>query len=63
MAGDDVLLEYQRFGAIVRVRALDPATLTEVTIQAPANTPQPVLARTATAKLRYVLAKNAGGAP
>lgn len=61
MNDEDVLLEYQRFGTIVRVRAMDPATLTEVTLQGPASTPQAALARTAVAKLRYVLAKKAAG--
>jgi len=56
----EVLLQFQRIGTIVKVTAIDPATLTEVSIQGPANMPQSALTRTAVAKLNYVLAKKAG---
>jgi hypothetical protein len=56
----EVLLQFQRIGNIVKVVAIDPATLTEVTIQGPATLPQSALTRTAVAKLNYVLSKKAG---
>lgn len=63
MRDEDVLLEYRRVGQIMRVAAVDPATNTEVVIQGPADAGKAALARTALAKLRYVLArkKQAGG--
>lgn len=59
MPADEVILEYQRFGAVVKVSAVDPETLTEVTIQGPALWGEEALRRTALSKLRYVLARRA----
>lgn len=53
----DVLLEFQRVGAYVRVSAIDPATNTEVVVQGPAGHADELLRRTAVAKLNYVLRK------
>ncbi|HYE48607.1 MAG TPA: hypothetical protein VEB20_03380 [Azospirillaceae bacterium] len=62
-AGGEALLEFQRVGNIVKVTAIDPVTLVEVTIQGPASLPQQALARTAVAKLNYVIAKKQGRPP
>jgi len=56
----DVLLEFSRIGNICRVSAIDPVTNTEVVIQGPVSAGRAALARTAVAKLNYVLAKKQG---
>ncbi len=53
----EVFIEYKQIGAIVRVTAVDAVTGTEVSFQAPANTPPSDLQRTAVNKLNYVLRK------
>lgn len=63
MAADEVILEYQRVGAVVKVSAIDPETLVEVTIQGPASWGEAALRRTALSKLRYVLARRGLAAP
>jgi hypothetical protein len=55
MAGGEVLIEFYQVGASVKVTAVDPETLTEVSIVGPAHAPQSQLERTVIAKLRYVL--------
>lgn len=62
MSQDKVILEFYPMGAAVRVTALDPVTLVEVTIQGPATASEPELTRIALAKLRYVLDRQSGGA-
>ena len=52
---DATILEFTRIGAIVRVAALDPATLTEVVIQGPAAACEAALRAAALRKLAYVL--------
>lgn len=54
---NDVLIEFQAIGNIVRVSAIDTVTNTEVVIQGPASAGRPTLARNAVAKLNYVLRK------
>jgi hypothetical protein len=59
----EILFELTQFGKLVRVTAIDPATLQEVTIQGPASAGEAMLRRAAAAKLDYVnrkLAKEAG---
>jgi hypothetical protein len=57
-SGDnEVLIEYVRVGAIVRVTAIDPVTGTEVVFQAPASLHPSELRQTAVNKLKYVLKK------
>ena len=63
MRSHEVILEFQLVGRIVKVMAVDPATLTEVSIQAPANLPEAALTRAAIAKLDYVLKKRAACRP
>ncbi len=63
MRDTEVLLQFQRLGRIVKVTAIDPATLTEVSIQGPATLSEDSLRRNALAKLRYVLGRKAGAGP
>lgn len=53
----DVILEFTRVGALIRVSAMDPKSLTEVVIQGPAGAGEAALQRTALRKLAYVLAR------
>jgi hypothetical protein len=53
----EALLEFHQVGAIVRVTAVDPESLVEVTVQGPAAAGPAALERAAVSKLRYVLAK------
>ena len=48
----EVLFEYVRVGAQMRVSAIDPKTGTEVVIVAPANAPRHQVQQVAMAKLR-----------
>jgi hypothetical protein len=52
---EEVLLEFHRIGAVVKVSAVDPATLTEVSISGPASAGEAALRQVALRKLRYVL--------
>ncbi len=51
----DVLMEVTLLGSVARVAAVDSATGTEVTFQAPATTARADLQRLAVAKLAYAL--------
>ncbi|MEE8272166.1 MAG: hypothetical protein V3R98_10615 [Alphaproteobacteria bacterium] len=55
----EVLLEFMRIGNAVKVTAVDPVTLTEVSIQGPATSTEAALTRAAVAKLAYVLRRRA----
>ena len=60
MDGEDktgFLIEYQVLGNSVKVSAIDPVTLTEVSIIGPATAGEEQLARNAVNKLKFVLAK------
>lgn len=58
LAGREIIIEFHPVGSIVRVSAMDVMSLTEVSIQGPANTMQKVLERNAMRRLEYVLRKN-----
>ena len=58
LAGREVILEFQQIGQIVKVTAMDVASLTEISIQGPANAGQEMLRRNAVKRLAYVLRKN-----
>jgi hypothetical protein len=60
---DQVIYEFRRVGAYVKVSAVDPRTLTEVSITGSARAGEESLKRTARRKLEYVLGKRGGGAP
>lgn len=57
LQGREVILELQPFGQLVKVMAMDTATLTEITIQGPASAGEEVLKRNALLRLEYVLKK------
>ena len=59
MPPDEIIIEIQRIGAILRVAAVDVATGTEVVFQAPASASRLAINRLAADKLRYVMAKAA----
>jgi hypothetical protein len=51
------IIEFHRVGNAVKVTAFDPATLVEVSLQAPHSLGDTELTRLAVRKLEYVLAK------
>lgn len=53
----EVIFEFVQHGASVKVTAMDPGTLVEVSIVGPASAGQATLKATALNKLKYVLAK------
>ena len=53
----EVIIELRPMGHIVRVSAMDTATLTEITIQGPASAGEHILRQNALRKLEYVLKK------
>ncbi|MFN0042607.1 MAG: DUF6898 family protein [Alphaproteobacteria bacterium] len=55
----DVFLEFQRIGLFVKVTAIDPASLVEVSIVGPPSAGEGALGRTAMKKLAHVLGKKA----
>ena len=57
LAGRDIILEFFPVGQIMRVSAMDSASLTEITIQGPVNAGEGVLKRNALKRLEYVLRK------
>ncbi|HLN22714.1 MAG TPA: hypothetical protein VK558_01880 [Patescibacteria group bacterium] len=58
----EVLFEFRKVGAYVKVSAIDAASNTEVSIVGAANASQQHLKQTAIRKLQYVLAqKHASG--
>jgi hypothetical protein len=59
MPHDEIIIEIQRIGDILRVAAVDVATGTEVTFQAPISASRASIHRLAASKLRYVMTKAA----
>lgn len=57
LQGREIIIEYHPFGHIVRVSAMDTATLTEITVQGPASAGEEALKRNALMRLEYVLKK------
>ena len=57
---NDIIIEFHRIGNSVKVSAMDPATLTEVSIVGPANAGEETLTRNVLRKLEFVLAKKQG---
>lgn len=55
-----VLLEFQRVGNVVKVTAVDPASLVEASIVGDPAAGEQALATAAIRKLRYVLGRRAG---
>ncbi|MFP4313284.1 MAG: DUF6898 family protein [Alphaproteobacteria bacterium] len=57
LQGREVIIEFYQIGHVVKVSAMDTATLTEASIQGPANTPESTLKNNALKRLEYVLRK------
>jgi hypothetical protein len=57
---DNYIIEFTQIGANVKVTAIDPKTMTEVSIVGGAQYSQEFLKRQAVKKLEYVLSKQAG---
>ena len=58
LAGREIIVEFHPIGAYVKVSAMDVATLTEISIQGPANAGETLLKNNALKRLTYVLRKN-----
>ena len=56
--GGEIIIEFHYVGNAVKVSAIDPVTLTEVSIIGSPESGEEILKRTAVRKLEYVLAKN-----
>jgi hypothetical protein len=54
---DEVILEFVQVGALIRVSAMEPTTLTEVVIYGPASAGEAALRRTVLRKLDYVIGR------
>lgn len=57
LAHREIIFEFFPVGNFVRVTAMDTQTLTEVSIQGPANAPQAMLKSNAMKRLEYVMRK------
>ncbi len=56
-ADHDIIIEFRQVGSYVKVSAIDPITLTEVSIMGPLHESRERLKATAVQKLHYVLNK------
>ena len=54
---DEVILEFVQIGALIRVSAMEPNSLTEVVIYGPASASEAALRRVVLRKLDYVLGR------
>ncbi|MCB2011225.1 MAG: hypothetical protein R3C70_10830 [Geminicoccaceae bacterium] len=61
MSSDQAIIETRSFGRIIRVTAIDPQTLVEVTFQVPHTCARFEIERLAQAKLDYVRRKGGTG--
>ena len=59
-ADSELLFEFRRFGASVKVSAIDPKSGREVSIVGPASIGEKALAEQAAKKLAYVLKRQSG---
>ena len=57
---DNYIIEFTQIGASVKVTAIDPKTMTEVSIVGGAHYSQEFLSRQAVKKLEYMLSKRGG---
>jgi hypothetical protein len=60
LTDEGYIIEFHQVGAYVKVSAMDPVTLTEVSLPVPANLSQHQAAEAAIRKLKYVLARRNG---
>ena len=59
----EIYFEFQRIGNFVKVTAIDPVTLTEVSVTGAATATEHQLKQLALRRLEFVLAKKRGGPP
>jgi hypothetical protein len=57
LAGREVLLEFTPVGNIMRVAAMDAASMTEIVVQCPVGAGEAAFRKAALARLEYVLRK------
>lgn len=57
LAGREVIFEYRQQGNIMRVAAMDTATMVEVVVQCPATAGEAVFKNSGLKRLEYVLKK------
>ncbi|HPF78914.1 MAG TPA: hypothetical protein PLF01_06430 [Alphaproteobacteria bacterium] len=57
LAGREVIIEFFPVGQVVKVSAMDVATLTEISIQGPKSAGEETLKNNAIKRLEYVLRK------
>lgn len=57
LKGREVIFEFRPVGNIMRVSAMDTATMTEVVVQCPAMAGEQVFRKNALMRLEYVLRK------
>lgn len=57
MRGREVIFEFQPVGNIMRVSAMDVATMTEIVIQCPVTAGEAVFQKNGLLRLEYVLRK------
>ncbi|MCB1532482.1 MAG: hypothetical protein KDJ35_06415 [Alphaproteobacteria bacterium] len=57
LQGREIIIEFHPVGNLVKVSAMDTASLTEVSIQGPASAGEEMLKRNALKRLEYVLKK------
>jgi hypothetical protein len=53
----EVIFETTSIGNLVKISAIDTRTMTEISMQGPANTPEALLRSRALKKLEYVMRK------
>lgn len=58
LQGREVIIEFFPLGSLMKVTAMDTASLTEISIQGPASAGQEILRRNALRRLEYVMKKN-----
>lgn len=57
LKGREVIFEYRQVGNIMRVTAMDTATMTEIVLQCPASAGEAAFQKNALMRLEYVLKK------
>lgn len=57
MRNREVIFEFYPVGRLVRISAMDTATMTEISIQGPAGAPESMLKANALKRLEYVMRK------
>lgn len=57
LQGREIIIEFHAIGQFVKVSAMDVQSLTEISIQGPANTAESILKQNAIRRLEYVMRK------